>query len=98
MIREAAGHCRRTRVRYPQPVDRVSDGDVAVAFHKGRPDALCAVYERYAALVHTVALSSLGHWPDAEDLTQQVFVAAWRSRGTFDPDRGSLPGWLVAIA
>src|SRR6266536_2349164 len=90
-MREAAGNRRRARVRYPRPVDRLSDGDVAAAFRRGRPDALSTVYEQYAALVYTVALRSLGDWPDAEDLTQQVFVAAWRRQDTFDPDRGSQP-------
>jgi len=78
-------------------VDRATDGDVAAAFIKGRPDALPLAYERFAPLVYTLALRSLGVVPDAEDVTQQVFVAAWRSRHTFDPGRGSLSGWLIAI-
>ena len=73
------------------PVDGIPDGDVATAFYHGRPDAISAVYQQHAARVRTVALRSLGDWPDAEDLTQQVFVAAWRSRASFDPDRGSCP-------
>lgn len=40
-------------------------------------------------------------WADADaadDLTQQVFVAAWQSRTTYDPTRAPLGAWLVGIA
>ncbi len=74
-----------------------ADGDIAVAFQKGRPESLARVYQRYAPLVYTIALRALGVPGDAEDLAQQVFVAAWRGRDTFDPDRGGLPTWLIAI-
>ena len=78
-------------------MERASDEDVAALFRKGRPEALALVYERHGALVYTIALRSLGAAPDAEDVTQQVFVSAWRSRDTFDPERGGLAGWLAAI-
>ena len=42
-------------------VGSAADGDIAAAFQKGRPDALSLVYERYAAMVYTVALRSLAH-------------------------------------
>jgi len=74
-----------------------SDEGISAAFIKGRPDALQLAYERFAPLVYTLALRSLGAVHDAEDVTQQVFVSAWRSRDTFDPERGSLGGWLTAI-
>jgi RNA polymerase sigma factor (sigma-70 family) len=73
------------------------DGELLIAFQKGRGDALSLGYQRYGTVVFTIALRSLGIRSDAEDVTQQVFVSAWRSRDTFDPDRGSLAGWLVAI-
>jgi RNA polymerase sigma-70 factor (ECF subfamily) len=35
---------------------------------------------------------------DADDVVQESLSAAWRSRHTFDPQRGSFRAWLLAIA
>jgi RNA polymerase sigma factor (sigma-70 family) len=78
-------------------VDVPSDEDVSTAFRKGDPDALRLLYQRFGALVYSLARRSVGAAADAEDVTQQVFVSAWRGRETFDPERGSLAGWLVTI-
>lgn len=74
-----------------------SDGELARAFVDGADWALRAVYDRYGGLIYRIAQRSLANRSDAEEVTQATFVSAWQGRETFDPDRGTLAGWLVAI-
>ena len=79
-------------------MDDLPNDDLAERFRAGENDALRETYDRYGRSVAHLAASALAGGPDAEDVTQAVFVAAWRGRGTFDPDRGSLLSWLLGIA
>jgi RNA polymerase sigma-70 factor (ECF subfamily) len=79
--------------------DSTPDGvELALRLRQGDPEALRECYDGHARLVFAIALRALGGHQDAEDITQQVFVRAWRSRASFDPQRGTLGGWLVGIA
>lgn len=63
----------------------------------GDRQALADAFARWGEMIHALC----SRWADADaadDLTQQVFVAAWQSRGSFDPTRGVVPAWLVGIA
>ncbi|MGV8907403.1 MAG: RNA polymerase sigma factor [Propionicimonas sp.] len=88
-----------TRAPYPEHVwsDSVSADELATRFRAGDEDALAQAFTQHARLIHTLALRTLGNHHDAEDVTQQVFIAAWRGRHTLDPEKGSLAGWLVGI-
>lgn len=74
------------------------DDGLAARFAAGDEIALREAYDRFGRAVFHLATSTLANRDDAEDVTQTTFVAAWLGRDTFDPDRGSLLGWLLGIA
>ena len=64
----------------------------------GNEDAVRQLYARYARPIFTLGLRLLGSSEAAEELTQDVFLAAWRKAARFDPSRGRLSTWLMTIA
>ena len=74
-----------------EPVDSVEK-----AFARGDENALRAAYLRYSSLVYTFCRRTLDE-SRAKDVTQEVFISAWRSRARYEPAKGSLAGWLIAI-
>ncbi len=63
----------------------------------GDRKAFLALYDRYAAKVHGLALRVLGDPMTAEEVTQDAFVRLWTRAETFNPDRGRLSSWLLTI-
>ena len=63
----------------------------------GDRKAFLALYDRYAARVHGLALRVLGDPMTAEEVTQDAFVRLWIRAETFNPDRGRLSSWLLTI-
>ncbi|MDX3727247.1 RNA polymerase sigma factor [Streptomyces caniscabiei] len=77
--------------------DSAAREDLAAGFAAGDEGSLTAVYHRWSPLVFTLARRSLGDAREAEDVRQSVFLAAWRGRAGYAPERGPLGAWLVGI-
>ena len=78
----------------PQPPEPVCDRDLVKQLWAGDTSALATLYDRYAAMVYTLALKILANPAEAEDLTQEVFVNFWQ-RQQYNPDRGSIGSFLA---
>src|ERR1041385_728067 len=64
----------------------------------GDERAIRNLYGRFGRPVFSLGLRLLGSAEAAEELTQDVFLTAWRKAGRFDATRGRLSTWLMAIA
>ena len=74
-----------------------NDAELAAGFAAGDERCLELAFRRWAPLIYTVAQRTLNSPSEAEEVTQQVFVSAWRARTNYRPADGSLPGWLIGI-
>jgi len=70
---------------------------LAADFRNGDERALERIYREHSSLVYSYCRRTLGEHR-AADATQEVFLAAWRSRERYRPEAGSLAGWLMGIA
>jgi RNA polymerase sigma-70 factor, ECF subfamily len=62
----------------------------------GDRSALGILYDRYGKLVYGLALKILNNSQEAEDLTQEIFLALWRN-DSYNPARGSLSNFLAMM-
>ena len=89
--RAKRGYARVVSTADARPIDAIE-----AAFSRGDEAALRAAYDAHGPLVYSYCRRSLSE-DRAKDVTQEVFVSAWRARATFDSTKGSLPGWLMGI-
>lgn len=65
---------------------------------RGEEGALAELYDRHGRFVYALALRIVRDRGDAEDITQDVFVQAWKQSDRFDAGRGHVVAWLLNIA
>jgi RNA polymerase sigma-70 factor (ECF subfamily) len=59
--------------------------------------ALEALYDRYGKPAYSLARRILADDLLAQDVVQEVFLSLWRDAGRFDPGRGSVATYLLAL-
>lgn len=78
-------------------MELLSDEQLIEQYIGGNDKALESLIQRYLPLVYGFILHSIGDVAQAEDLTQEVFLKAWRGMKRFDPDK-SFKTWIFTIA
>jgi len=86
------------QVRNDGPLLPKEEQQLMEALLVGDPDAVRVLYARFGRPVYTMGFRLLGTREAAEELTQDVFLTAWRKAARFDPSRGRLSTWLMTIA
>lgn len=74
-----------------------SDEELVVAHIEGQADAFTRLVERHLSVVYSYSVRFAGV-SDAEDITQETFLKAWKKINTFAPARASFKTWLMRIA
>src|SRR5580693_10049090 len=75
-----------------------TDEDLLIRLRRGDEVAFLALYRKRQAALYRFALQMSGSTAVAEDITQEVFLALLRGECGFNPERGSLSGYLFGIA
>src|SRR5450631_3214584 len=75
-----------------------TDDELLLRMQSGDEDAFLTLYRRRQAGLFRFALHMSGSMTVAEDVTQEVFLALLREDCGFDPERGTLSGYLYGIA
>jgi RNA polymerase sigma-70 factor, ECF subfamily len=84
-------------VNRAEPEELAATRIVEDAFVRGDEHALRAAYDAHGSLIYSFCRRAVPE-DRAMDVTQEVFVSAWRARHRFDPGKGRLGAWLMGIA
>lgn len=91
-----SGFLSRTGVRERIVKSQIRDGDLVERACSGDLDAYRELVERYQQRVQAVAMGIMGNFSDAEDVTQEAFVKAFRNLRSFRR-QSSFYTWIYRI-
>lgn len=81
----------------PEALQRLADEDLITLVERKDADAFAILYDRHGGAAYSLAHRIVGDPAVAEDVTQEAFLAVWRSGARFDAARGSVRSWTLGI-
>jgi RNA polymerase sigma-70 factor (ECF subfamily) len=75
-----------------------AEASLVEAAIRGDARAFAALYDRHVARVYRHVYYRVGRRADAEDITQQVFLQAWRAIGRYRRTGAPFLAWLFVVA
>jgi RNA polymerase sigma-70 factor (ECF subfamily) len=82
---------------WPPSPEALTDEALLAAVSLGDEAAATTFVRRFQRRVYGLALSVTFDADLAEDIAQAAFERAWRHAGSYDPRRGGVTTWLLAI-
>ena len=81
----------------PVAHEQSTDLEIFLAIQAQQVKALDLLYDRYGRLVYSTALRILNSVEEAEEVTQETFLRLWQCSEIYQPNRGSLSGFLLTL-
>ena len=76
----------------------LSDETLVAGLASGDTEAAAALVRRFQGRVYGLAHTIVGDSATAEDVAQETFMRAWIHAAAYDPRKGRVATWLLAIA
>jgi RNA polymerase sigma-70 factor, ECF subfamily len=92
-----SGEVNQLESRGPQLVE-IEDRELVSRVLAGRTDDFRVLVERHQVSVFRFASALVGNREEAEDATQEAFLAAFANLSGYDSSRAAFSTWLFAIA
>lgn len=77
--------------------NQLSIEEIVKGCKKGNPKYQKALVDRFSEQLYTVCLRYIGESNRAQDVLQDSFIRIFKAINNYDPDRGSLGGWMRKI-
>ena len=76
----------------------MDDAAIVALLCQGDQAGMEELHRRYGGMIHYIVRGILPDPRDVEECISDISMGVWQGAKGFDPERGSLPAWLTAIA